>query len=265
MFYYSYWTLCRRVDQLTVELEAAKKCDNENKECEVVQLQEQSVLLDAQTELKTLVDAIATASQREAEAHETAIGLAKENEELRTELKVLIEDNKRLVELYEHAIVNIEVKQDGNYPSVPQTEDVNEQQSSHPSGGGNDIMLDDQPEDVTGFPAYDSSSDAVEEPKIVDGKCSHKDDLSRSEFSELQLQLEEMHEENDKLMSLYETAMQERDEFKRKFSEQKNSESTEDIQFRETDAGMDEAVDTEGIQGDNAQDSPIVEIGRAHV
>jgi kinesin family protein 15 len=136
VFHYSYWTLCRRVDELTVELEAAKKCDHENKKFEVAQLQEQSVLLDAQTELKTLVDAIATASQREAEAHETAIGLAKENEELRTELKVLIDDNKRLVELYEQAIVNIGVKQDS---SVLQTEDVNEQQNSHPSCGGSTV------------------------------------------------------------------------------------------------------------------------------
>ncbi|KAM0929537.1 hypothetical protein ACQ4PT_001586 [Festuca glaucescens] len=245
----------RRVDELTVELEAAKKCNHENKEFEVAQLQEQSVLLDAQTELKTLVDAIATASQREAEAHETAIGLAKENEELRTELKVLIEDNKRLVELYEQAIVNIGVKQDS---SVLQTEDMNEQQSSHPSCGGstvNGCLLD---EVATGFPAYGSSSDAVEEPEMVDEKRSHKDDLSRSEFSELQLQLEEMHEENDKLMSLYEQAMQERDEFKRKVSEQSNPETTEDIQFRETDAGMDEAMDTEGIQGEHVHDSPIV-------
>ncbi|XP_047085992.1 kinesin-like protein KIN-12G [Lolium rigidum] len=282
----------RRVDELTVELEAAKKCDHENKKFEVAQLQEQSVLLDAQTELKTLVDAIATASQREAEAHETAIGLAKENEELRTELKVLIDDNKRLVELYEQAIVNIGVKQDS---SVLQTEDVNEQQNSHPSCGGstvNGCLLDDQPEGATGFPANGSSTDAVEEPEMVDEKCSHKDDLSRSEFSELQLQLEEMHEENDKLMSLYEQAMQERDEFKRKVSEQSNPETTEDIQFRETDAGMDEAMDTEiqfretdagmdeamdteiqfketdagmdeamdteGIQGEQVHDSPIV-------
>ncbi|KAM3278130.1 hypothetical protein ACQJBY_045785 [Aegilops geniculata] len=226
----------RRVDDLTVELEVAKKCDHENKEFKAAQHQEQSVLLDAQTELKTLVDAIATASQREAEAHETAIGLAKENEKLRTDLTTLIEDNKRLVDLYEQAIVNIEVKQHGNYPSIPQIEDSNEQQSSHPSNGGNSL-LDDQPEG-----AYGSRSDAVEEPLIVDENCSHKDDPSRSEFSELQLQLEEMHDENDKLMSLYEKAMQERDEFKRKFSEQSNHESTEDIQFR--DAEMDEAMDT---------------------
>uniref|UniRef100_A0A453LU12 Kinesin motor domain-containing protein n=1 Tax=Aegilops tauschii subsp. strangulata TaxID=200361 RepID=A0A453LU12_AEGTS len=241
----------RRVDDLTVELEVAKKCDHENKEFKAAQHQEQSVLLDAQTELKTLVDAIATASQREAEAHETAIGLAKENEKLRSELTTLIEDNKRLVDLYEQAIVNIEVKQHGNYPSIPQTEDSNEQQSSRPSNGGNSL-LDDQPEG-----AYGSRSDAVEEPMIVDENCSHKDDPSRSEFSELQLQLEEMHEENDKLMSLYEKAMQERDEFKRKFSEQSNHETTEDIQFRDIQF-RDAEMDAEGFQGEHVHDSPIV-------
>ncbi|XP_044984814.1 kinesin-like protein KIN-12G [Hordeum vulgare subsp. vulgare] len=260
----------RRVDDLTVELEVAKKCNHENKEFKAAQHQEQSVLLDAQTELKTLVDAIATASQREAEAHETAIGLTKENEKLRTDLTTLIEDNKRLVDLYEQAIVNIEVKQHGNYPSIPQTEDSNEQQSSHPSNGGNDSLLDDQPE-----VAYGPPSDAVEEPVIVYENCSHKDVPSRSEFSELQLQLEEMHEENDKLMSLYEKAMQERDEFKRRFSGQSNLESPEDIQFRDAemdtlqsnpetiediqfrDAEMDEAMDAEDFQGKHAHDSPI--------
>ncbi|KAI4984891.1 hypothetical protein ZWY2020_017521 [Hordeum vulgare] len=260
----------RRVDDLTVELEVAKKCNHENKEFKAAQHQEQSVLLDAQTELKTLVDAIATASQREAEAHETAIGLTKENEKLRTDLTTLIEDNKRLVDLYEQAIVNIEVKQHGNYPSIPQTEDSDEQQSSHPSNGGNDSLLDDQPE-----VAYGPPSDAVEEPMIVYENCSHKDVPSRSEFSELQLQLEEMHEENDKLMSLYEKAMQERDEFKRRISEQSNLESPEDIQFRDAemdtlqsnpetiediqfrDAEMDEAMDAEDFQGKHAHDSPI--------
>ncbi|XP_016547589.1 kinesin-like protein KIN-12E isoform X2 [Capsicum annuum] len=57
-----------------------------------------------QTELTTIVDAIAAASQREAEAHETAISLSKENDELRMKLKVLIEDNNKLIELYEQAV-----------------------------------------------------------------------------------------------------------------------------------------------------------------
>lgn len=56
-----------------------------------------------QMELKTMVDAIAAASQREASAHETAIALSKENDELRMKLRVLIEDNNKLIELYETA------------------------------------------------------------------------------------------------------------------------------------------------------------------
>lgn len=57
-----------------------------------------------QMELKTMVDAIAAASQREAKAHETAIFLSKENDELKMKLKVLIEDNNKLIELYEQAV-----------------------------------------------------------------------------------------------------------------------------------------------------------------
>ncbi|KAL0370246.1 UNVERIFIED_CONTAM: Kinesin-like protein KIN-12E [Sesamum angustifolium] len=58
----------------------------------------------SETELKTMVDAIAAASQREAEAHEMAIFLSKENDELRMKLKVLIEDNNKLIDLYERAV-----------------------------------------------------------------------------------------------------------------------------------------------------------------
>ncbi|KAJ8568359.1 hypothetical protein K7X08_027892 [Anisodus acutangulus] len=63
-----------------------------------------TIAVGDQIELKTIVDAIAAASQREAEAHETAISLSKENYELRIKLKVLIEDNNKLIELYEQAV-----------------------------------------------------------------------------------------------------------------------------------------------------------------
>ncbi|OIT33992.1 PREDICTED: kinesin-like protein KIN-12E [Nicotiana attenuata] len=63
-----------------------------------------AIAVGDQAELKTIVDAIAAASQREAEAHETAISLSKENDELRVKLKVLIEDNNKLIELYEQAV-----------------------------------------------------------------------------------------------------------------------------------------------------------------
>ncbi|KAE9600722.1 hypothetical protein Lalb_Chr14g0375901 [Lupinus albus] len=51
-----------------------------------------------QMELKAVVDAIAAASHREAEAHEMAIMLSKENDELRMKLKALIEDNSKLIQ-----------------------------------------------------------------------------------------------------------------------------------------------------------------------
>ncbi|KAL5218738.1 hypothetical protein ABZP36_019422 [Zizania latifolia] len=239
----------RRVDELTLELDASKKHDSVNKESEDMVLHVQAEtdfhdLPDAQTELKTLVDAIATASQREAEAHETAIGLAKENEELRTQLKVLIEDNKRLVELYEHAIVNVEVNQDGDHHAILQIEDVNEQQSSHPSYGGNTVN-GEMPDYQQDLPAYNSSSEVLES-NIVDGKCNHSENISRTELTELQLQLNEMHEENDKLMGLYEKAMKERDEFKRKFFEGSNSETTVETQFG--DVEMQEATYAEDLK-----------------
>ncbi|XP_062212428.1 kinesin-like protein KIN-12G [Phragmites australis] len=255
----------RRVDELTTELELTKKHDDTNKEFKAVQLQEEGDaglhdLPDAQTELKTLVDAIASASQREAEAHETAIGLAKENEELRMQLKVLIEDNKRLVELYEHAIVNVGANQDGNCPTIPQTKDASDQQSSHPFGGNSadeDDLLEAQPVGTSDLSIHNSSS-VDEEPKILGEKCIQEDNLSRTTFAELRLQLEEMHEENDRLMGLYEKAMQERDEFKRKILEQGDSETMEEIQSDEKDAEMLEAADPENLEVKHVHDSSIV-------
>ncbi|TVU44997.1 hypothetical protein EJB05_04463 [Eragrostis curvula] len=224
----------RRVDELAAELEHTKKHDGVNKEIKALQLQEQGEgdshdLPDAQMELKTLVDAIASASQREAEAHETAIGLAKENEELRMQLKVLIEDNKRLVELYEHTIANVEASQQGNCPTFPQTEDANDQTSSNPLDGNsvNKDLLDAQP-------------------------------VNNSSGSELRLQLEEMHEENDRLMGLYEKAMQERDEFKRRIFEQSNSETRKQIQSDEEDVEMSEAADPDNHEVKHVHDSTIV-------
>ena len=57
-----------------------------------------------QDELKAMIDAIAAASQREAEAHEMAILLARENEELRSKLALLVDENNRLILLSESAL-----------------------------------------------------------------------------------------------------------------------------------------------------------------
>ncbi|XP_073040513.1 kinesin-like protein KIN-12E isoform X1 [Primulina eburnea] len=141
-------------------------------------------------ELKTMVDAIASASQREAEAHEMAIFLSKENDELRMKLKVLIDDNNKLIDLYERVVA------ENNKRSSVETEE----HSCHPA--------------------------KVAEQKELKMKI---------EFENLKHQLAEMHEENDKLLSLYEKAMRERDEYKRVISsdQHKNIDNKQDLSCQE--------------------------------
>ncbi|KAL5720712.1 hypothetical protein ACHQM5_013355 [Ranunculus cassubicifolius] len=136
----------RRVGGLVTELEEEKRSTRNlretMKQLEVPDLpRDTTSTSDDHSELETMVDAIAAVSQREAEAHEIAITLGKENEDLRIKLKASVEDKQKLIELYEK-------NQNGN--------------------------------------------------------------------TELSEQLQDLHEENDKLLGLYETAMQERDEFKRR-------------------------------------------------
>ncbi|KAF3439497.1 hypothetical protein FNV43_RR17775 [Rhamnella rubrinervis] len=133
-----------------------------------------------QMELKAMVDAIAAASQREAEAHETAINLSKENDELRMKLKVLIEDNNKLIELYERAT------EECNYKNIDKAQDAHN--GTEPHKNDRLVELDKEKE--------------VEVNKVEN----------------LEQQLVEMHEENEKLLGLYERAMQERDELKRMLS-----------------------------------------------
>ncbi|XP_055833897.1 kinesin-like protein KIN-12E [Solanum dulcamara] len=87
-----------------LEFERSSKAVLMEEPSSVANDQPSTIAVSDQTELTTIVDAIAAASQREAEAHETAISLSKENDELRMKLKVLIEDNNKLIELYEQAV-----------------------------------------------------------------------------------------------------------------------------------------------------------------
>ncbi|KAF8403419.1 hypothetical protein HHK36_011522 [Tetracentron sinense] len=181
----------RHVNDLVTELEEEKRSSEALKEAARQQLLVDlpissvttdlapTITLNDQMELKTMVDAIASASQREAEAHETAIILAKENDELRMKLKVLIEDNNKLIELYERA--------------VTEANNINNNKAR------------DAQADNTEFHNNDFT-DFNEEKEMVD---------RTKEVENLEHQLLELHEENEKLMGLYETAMQERDEFKR--------------------------------------------------
>ncbi|WCJ40214.1 P-loop containing nucleoside triphosphate hydrolases superfamily protein [Euphorbia peplus] len=185
-----------------------------------------------QMELKTMVDAIGAASQREAEAHNKSIILSKENDELylkleacneannelQKKLKALIEEKNSLIEMYERAA-----------------------SESH-------------------YNAEDAGQDDMEvEDNGVLLEFTHKKDNDMGAIvKKLEQQLSEMHEENDKLMGLYEKAMHERDEFKRsltsesrvldcpeelvevggKYTEEPNStEEDENLTFYDTEIG----------------------------
>ncbi|EOA23405.1 hypothetical protein CARUB_v10016585mg [Capsella rubella] len=137
-----------------------------------------------QMEVKTMVQAIACVSQREAEAHETAIKLSKENDDLRQKIKVLIEDNNKLIELYE------QVAAENSSRALVNT--------------GTDASSNNAEAQNSAEIALEVEKSAAEELKKMIGNMEN--------------QLSEMHDENEKLMSLYENAMKEKDEFKRLLS-----------------------------------------------
>ncbi|RDX93421.1 Kinesin-like protein KIN-12E, partial [Mucuna pruriens] len=177
--------LKRHVDDLTVKLEQEKsQTINEGKEQMNLPSATDMPVINSndQLELKAMVDAIAAASQREAEAHEIAIMLAKENDELKMKLKTLIEDNSKLIELYEQAAA------ENNNRNVNKGGDSQEIGSKIDNG------------------CY-SLETTKEEATELKGAVEN-----------LQHQLMEMNEENEKLMNLYERAMQERDDLKRTLS-----------------------------------------------
>ncbi|KAF3785501.1 Phragmoplast orienting kinesin 2 [Nymphaea thermarum] len=173
----------RRVDGLVFQLEEEKKITENIKESMKKKTDDHNLSrtcdpgtssVSDQMELKAMVDAIAVASQREAEAHETAIFLEKENDELRKKLKSLIENKAGLIELDEGKVS----ADDTNMKGMLNEEKVDE---------------------------------------------DHDNLLHMKDVKVLEEQLHEMHEENDKLMELYENAMQERDALKRKLQSMENN------------------------------------------
>ncbi|KAL4200409.1 hypothetical protein AMTRI_Chr03g56360 [Amborella trichopoda] len=172
----------RRVDDLTLQLEEerkkASKLETEDSMAEIS---------TDQMELKAMVDAIAAASQREAE-------LCKENEDLRSNLRVLLEDNNKLIELYEVAIAENKTNRHTDNHQVEKTEGCNLSSAK---------VTEDKNEDTQMDPI--SFTEEHTENQMNDVK----------NIEDLERQLHEMHEENERLMALFEKAMQERDEFKR--------------------------------------------------
>ncbi|XP_028785616.1 kinesin-like protein KIN-12E [Neltuma alba] len=209
----------RQVDDLATKLEQEKlqTMEEGNREMDLPPSPSNMsiISINDQLELKAMVDAIAAASQREAEAHETAIILSKENDELKMKLKILIEDNSKLIELYEQAAAE-----------------------------NNNIIVN-------------KAEDAQEDAAQVNGGCSPEG--AREEDTEpemkraienLQHQVLEMNEENEKLMSLYERAMQERDDLKRILSScvHERDESRREMECPEKLVEVDEGEKESGME-----------------
>ncbi|XP_010685481.2 kinesin-like protein KIN-12E isoform X2 [Beta vulgaris subsp. vulgaris] len=172
----------RHIKDMEAELEEVRSSKDTREESQKLQVDIPSTMTnesnnDDQLELKAMVDVIAAASQREAEAHEMAITLAKENDELRAKIKVLLADNSKLIDLYERA-----------------ASETNKEDRS------------------------DAQLDANEDQNTGSGAISHIENAHVKRLVDLEHQLAEMHDENEKLMSLYEKAMQEKDDFKRMLS-----------------------------------------------
>ncbi|KAJ6403145.1 hypothetical protein OIU84_015128 [Salix udensis] len=186
------------VNDLMMKLEEERcfRASNEKTEQLELPLSTDASVVDVNDgmELKAMVDAIAAASQQEAEAHEKAITLSTENNELRLKLETFIEANEELqsklkaligeknslIEMYERAASK------SNYKNV--NCDESEQ---------NDMEV------------HDNDSP----PELA--KASERE---MKTVENLEQQLMEMHDENEKLMGLYEIAMHERDELKRMLS-----------------------------------------------
>lgn len=203
---------CRHVNDLVAKLEEERTSRTTNEGIRQVQIPSLStdvpiINLNDQMELKTMVDAIAAASQREAEAHETAIMLSKENDEMRMKLKVLIEDNNKLIELYERAAAE----------SVYE----NTNKAGRAEEGSTEIQNSECFSEL-------AKEKEIEMKKVVEN---------------LEHQLTEINEENEKLLGLYERAMQERDELKRVLSScgQRRVETKLEIDFPEKLVEVDDA------------------------
>ncbi|KAK6776722.1 hypothetical protein RDI58_027723 [Solanum bulbocastanum] len=144
-----------------------------------------TIAVSDQTELTTIVDAIAAASQREAEAHETAISLSKENDELRMKLKILIEDNNKLIELYEQAVAENNNGTDrGQNPQQENIEDDSQQFFEHAlqnhdlddivsSGETVTLQRSNIAADLDELPSYKTSEPGEEHTSEILGKSNY--------------------------------------------------------------------------------------------
>ncbi|KAI5577783.1 hypothetical protein BDE02_09G138000 [Populus trichocarpa] len=204
----------RHVNDLMMKLEEERsyRATNERTEQLKLPLSTDASVVNGndQMELKTMVDAIAAASQREAEAHEKAITLYTENnelqlkletfivgnEELQSKLKALIEEKNSLIEMYERAA------------SKSSYNNVNDSESEQ---NGMEVRDDDNSAErgQNGMEVHNNDSAS---------ELANLSELEMKTVENLEQQRMELHEENEKLMGLYEIAMHERDELRRRLS-----------------------------------------------
>ncbi|KAI5412597.1 Kinesin-like protein KIN-12E [Lathyrus oleraceus] len=189
----------RQVDDLKAKFEQEKSQLSETTTEGREQIDPPSININGQMELKTMVDAIAAASHREAEAHETAIILSREIEELKVKLRAMIEDNSKLLELYEQAAAE-------NNRNITKWENSQEIVSKAALKREEEAALKRVIEDLQ-----------HQLTEINEEKREEEAALKRV-IEDFQHQLTEINEENEKLMSLYERAMQEKDDLKRTLS-----------------------------------------------
>ncbi|KAG6761840.1 hypothetical protein POTOM_035077 [Populus tomentosa] len=204
----------RHVNDLMTKLEEERSyraTDESTQQLELPLSTDASVVnANDQVELKTMVDAIAAASQREAEAHEKAIILYTENnelqlkletfivanEELQSKLKALIEEKNSLIEMYERAA------------SKSSYDNVNDSESEQ---NGMEVRDDDN--------SAERGQNGMEVHNIDSAsELANISELEMKTVENLEQQRMELHEENEKLMGLYEIAMHERDELRRRLS-----------------------------------------------
>ncbi|CAI8592799.1 unnamed protein product [Vicia faba] len=271
--------LKRQVDDLKAKFEQEKSQLSETTTEGREQIDPPSININGQMELKTMVDAIAAASHREAEAHETAIILSRENEELRVKLRAMLEDNSKLIELYEQAAAennrNI-TKGENSQETVSkvandyllekreeeaalkrviedlqhQLTEINEEKREEVAAlkrviedNSKLIELSEQAaaENNRNITKGENSQEIVSkvanvyllekreeeaalkrviedlQHQLMEINEEKREEVAalKSVIEDLQHQLTEINEENEKLMSLYERAMQEKDDLKR--------------------------------------------------
>ncbi|XP_043701671.1 kinesin-like protein KIN-12E isoform X12 [Telopea speciosissima] len=176
--------------------------------------QRSNIALDDQMELKTMVDAIAAASQREAQAHESAILLAKENEELRMKLKVLLEDNNKLIELYERAVAETKVHDKSSTTSSDEkevertNEIVNLAHQLHEMQEENEKLMGLYEKAMQ---EKDDLKRMLSQDNILAASSEEKEVERTKEIENLEHKLLETHKENEMLMGLYEKSIQEKE------------------------------------------------------